>query len=402
MRILIGSISYYPNLSGVAISTHLLAKHLVAKGHEVTIVTSNFGMRTTIQYDKTSGITTYRLRSFPNPVRKGFFIPFLPYKEVSDVLQTVKPDVIHLQDPLRMSRCIREVAAAEHIPVVVSNHFNLDYILLYFPKPFHPLVRPILSNRVTSFYNLCDAITCPTETVAHLLRAMGVTQPLYALSNGVDIHRFYSFTSLAPLRARYRLPSIPLVLYVGRLDKEKCLTTLLRSIPEVISKTPAHFVLAGVGKSFKSLKRLVKKLGIEHHVTFTGAIPHSDDNLVALYQAATIFAMPSDCETQSIVTMEAMAAGKPVVAANGGALPELVKDGENGLLFKPKNSFDLSQKLITLLKDPARCREMSEKSLEFIAKHELSSSLSLYEQVYKTVYKPFPNTPRLDHADSLL
>lgn len=398
MRILIGSISYYPNVSGVAVSTHLLATHLAEQGHEVTIVTSNFGMRTTIQTDKTSGITIYRVRAFPNPVRKGFYIPFLPYHEMQQIVRSVKPDVIHLQDPLRMCRCIREAAVANDIPVVMSNHFTLEYLLLYIPFPFRPIIRPILSNRLAAFYNLCDAITCPTETVASLLRGIGVTKPLYALSNGVDIHRFFSYTSLQPLRARYHLPALPLILYVGRLDKEKCLNSLIRSIPQVVSQAKAHYVLAGTGKSAKSLVRLAKRLGVEEHLTFTGSIPHGDENLVALYQAATLFVMPSDCETQSIVTMEAMAAGKPIVAANASALPELVKDGQNGLLFHPKNSRDLAKKIVTLLKDPVRQLEMGEKSIELVAKHELSSSLSLYEQVYKTVYKP-SSLPKLGPAN---
>lgn len=401
MRILIGSISFYPNLSGVAVSSHLLAKHLAKQGHEVIVVTSNFGLRTTVERNKQTGLTIYRIPSYPNPVRKGFYLPFFPADVVDAIVEEVRPDVIHLQDPLLMCRKIRASAAARHIPVVVTNHFMLDYLVSYFPWPIKPFVHHVIGQKIIDFYNLCNAVTCPTETVAATLRARGVTQPLYALSNGVDIHRFYSFSSLQPLRAQYHLPHSPLILYVGRIDREKSLGTLIRALPEILSRTKAHLVLAGTGTALKTVQRAVKKYGMEAHVTFTGSIPHNDERLVSLYQAASVFVMPSALETQSIVTMEAMAAGKPIVAANSGALPELVQHGGNGLLFQPGNSHDLASKVATLLKDPALSAQMSEKSLELVARHELNGSLNLYEQVYKSVYNS-AGVPRLDPADSRL
>jgi len=384
MRILIGSISYPPSVSGVAISTHLLAQHLAAAGHEVTIVTAGSHFYDTVETDPKTGITVHRLRALPNPLRKGFFLPVLPEASVTQIMDVVQPDVVHLQDPMRTNYCLCLEARQRHIPVLATNHFTLDYILAYFPRVLRPLIRPIERGRLADFYNLCDRVTCPTQTVAALLHQMGVARPITALSNGVNIHRFYSYVSLSELRAHYHLPHhLPVVLYLGRIDREKSLSTLVQAIPEVLAQQPVHFVFAGGGSTVRKLRREIKKAGVQGSVSVTGAIPHNSQLLVAMYQAADIFVMPSIMETQSISTMEAMAAGKPIVAANSGALPELVHHEKNGLLFAPGNSTALASALNRLVQDPALREAMSKHSLEYVAEHELHTALGLYEAVYR-------------------
>jgi glycosyltransferase involved in cell wall biosynthesis len=212
----------------------------------------------------------------------------------------------------------------------------------------------------------------------------GVSRPTFALSNGVDTNRF-SQPVPDNLRKQLDLPNKPIVLCLGRLDRDKSIHVLLEAIPKILKQTPVHFVIAGWGDLYDSLIETLKKTGLDKHVTATGQISYETDILVALYGLADIFVIPSTIETQSIVTMEAMAAGKPVVAANAGALPELVADSDNGYLFKPGDSQDLATKVVHLLKDEALRTKMGQRSRERVKKHDLQANLSRFENLYQKV-----------------
>lgn len=381
MRVLIGTMSYYPNVSGVAVTTRTLAKYLKREGHEVFVVAPASKFADSVE--EIDGIKVFRLRSYPNPIRRGYFLPFYVYGRVKKIMEEVKPDIVHLHDPMAMNRYIRDIAHQQGAPAVATNHFTLDYVLSYFPKFLRPEAGRRLNRWMVRFYNGCDVVTCPTETVAIVLKNMGVTKPIVALSNGVDTHRFYTYVSTADINNAYHLPNWPVVLYLGRIDKDKSLNVLVDAVEEVIAATPAHFVIAGGGSNFKQLLRVRKKEKLQRIITMTGPIPHDSLALVELYQRADIFVMPSSIETQSIVTMEAMAAGKPIVAARGGALPELVEDGQNGLLFAPNDSRELARALIKLLQDEKLRERMGVASLKKIAEHELEISLKLVENLYE-------------------
>ena len=130
------------------------------------------------------------------------------------------------------------------------------------------------------------------------------------------------------------------------------------------------------------LKQLTRELGIDERVTFTGYV--TDEQLRAALTRATVFAMPSLAELQSIATMEAMASGLPIVAANAMALPHLVHEGENGYLFDPGDAKDLADKLSRVLSLPdSELRRMKEASLRYIAAHDIQRTLSIFEQLYR-------------------
>jgi len=152
------------------------------------------------------------------------------------------------------------------------------------------------------------------------------------ISCGIDLDRFKPTNDGAYLERRFAIPTDkPVLLYVGRLDKEKRIDIILRALPDILRVTNVHLVLAGVGKEKQKLEELTEKLGIRKAVTFTGFVP--DEDLQNIYRIGDLFVTAGIAELQSIVTMEAMASGLPVVAVNVMALPELVHDGEKRLPF---------------------------------------------------------------------
>ena len=391
MRVLIATLSYKPNISGVAVSVELLTKYLVEQGHQVFIVAPAQNLKNSVARDPTNGATVYRVRSIPNPIRRGFYLPVFTGAITERIFQEVKPDIIHVHDPLAMSRYFQESGRRRGVPTVVSIHFTFEYIGAYMPRLLRPMLLEKERRKYIRFYNQCQAVITPSRSVISYWRRMGIKRPIFALSNGVDIERFFSFLPPEQTRKNYRLPNLPLILYLGRLDKDKAIDVLIKAVKEVSSAVRCHLVLVGGGDKRKKLSRLIKRLSLGSGVTFTGPIPHSSLDLVALYQAADIFVMPSAIETQSITTLEAMATGKPVIAANAGALPELIADGRNGLLFAPGDSNDLAKKLITLVRDKPLQERLSEAAVVTATEHELRKSLRLFVELYTATISHSPS-----------
>src|SRR5699024_9030056 len=132
------------------------------------------------------------------------------------------------------------------------------------------------------------------------------------------------------------------VLFVGRVTGEKQIDVLLKAVQLLPAELHAKLQIVGGGDQLKNLEQLARTLGIADRVEFTGYV--ADEDLRRSYTRASVFAIPSVAELQSIATMEAMASGLPIVAANAMALPHLVHDG-NGFLFEPGNAQELADRL---------------------------------------------------------
>jgi len=174
-------------------------------------------------------------------------------------------------------------------------------------------------------------------------------------------------------------------MYVGRLDGEKHVDELIKALPLVREKVDAQLVIVGSGQLRAQLVELAKREHVYDNVVFTGFI--KDDDLPKVYAACDVFCIAGTAELQSIVTMEAMATGKPVVAANAMALPYLVHDGVNGYTFEPGDIETLAARLIELLTDNPKREVMGQKSLEIVARHDIQQTITTYEQLYKTAIK---------------
>ena len=110
----------------------------------------------------------------------------------------------------------------------------------------------------------------------------------------------------------------------------------------------------------------------------------SDEELRRILSRATVFAMPSTAELQSIATMEGMASGLPVVAADAMALPHLVRDGENGFLFPPRDVSALADRLERVLRMPQDEREVMQRaSLRLLEPHDIDTTITIFERLYR-------------------
>jgi phosphatidylinositol alpha 1,6-mannosyltransferase len=222
-------------------------------------------------------------------------------------------------------------------------------------------------------YGQADLVTAPTPRAVDLLRtAAGLTA--VAISCGIDPDRFWRSDRTTPTNA------IPTVLFVGRLETEKRIDELLRAFAGLPCSVPARLHIVGTGTQHDQLVSLANTLGLGDRVTFAGRV--EDAELVAAYCGADIFAMPGTAELQSLATLEAMSAGKPVIAANAMALPHLVTDGHNGYLYTPGRTEQLTDHLTTLLTQPALRRRLGSASRSIAERHSIGQTLDAFEAHY--------------------
>jgi glycosyltransferase involved in cell wall biosynthesis len=203
----------------------------------------------------------------------------------------------------------------------------------------------------------------------------------------VDTHRFQPDPGAdrVGIRRKYRLDADQFTfLYVGRLDGEKRLDVLI----ETFANSPRNDIqlaICGKGRYEQVLRRQVQALGQERRVKFIGFVEPED--LHKLYCSVDVFAMPSPEELQSIATLEAMASGKPILAANARALPELVQSNVNGYLFTANDPKDAARGIEHLINARDKWAEMGRISSERARLHSLETSLTRYEKHYRMLFE---------------
>lgn len=385
MKILIASDTYHPDVNGAAYFSYRLATLLARRGHHISVIcpSRRFRKQAFVQ----DGVRVFGVHSFPVPSYLypdfRFSPPFLARRAIRKCFRESKPEAIHIQNHFLLSNAVFEVAQEHRIPVMGTNHMVPENVAhhLHLPPKVEDKVGIYLWSRFVGIYKHLHFVTAPTATAAKLSKRPGLRKEVIPVSCGIDLSRFSPGNGGSELRQRYMIPDRLILLYVGRLDKEKRIEVILRAMPHIIEHVDAHLVVAGTGPLRGGLEVLARNLGVKDRVTFTGFIP--DDDLPKLYRAAHLFVMAGIAELQSIVTMEAMASGLPVLAANAMALPELVHHGENGFLFPQDDARALAVAAVKSLSDEPLRKQMAKKSLEIIQPHDINKAVDKFELLYQ-------------------
>jgi 1,2-diacylglycerol 3-alpha-glucosyltransferase len=234
------------------------------------------------------------------------------------------------------------------------------------------------------FYNRCDYITAPSRSVFDELGTAKLNRPLFVVSNPIDTDLFAPAPAedREALQARFGL-SGPTVTYAGRLGPEKNIDVLLHAVAALRDRGVAvELAIAGHGSHEPVLRTLAAALRIDRQVRFFGTL--AQDDLAKLLQISDTFAIMSTSETQSMVLLQAMAAGVPVVAANTRALPEFVGP-TNGVLVDPHDAARLSQALGDLLASPEWRRRLGAGGRLQAEKHGTERISDEWEALYRSV-----------------
>jgi glycosyltransferase involved in cell wall biosynthesis len=226
-----------------------------------------------------------------------------------------------------------------------------------------------------------DRVVVISETLAELLQRSGIqVAKLEMIANGVEIERF---REAKPTLRDEVLDEESLVGFVGRLAPEKGGMILLRAAQQVLRTHPrTKFVLVGDGPSRQALESLASQLGIYDRVVFAGV----REDMPGVYASFQLVVLPSLCEGMPMCVLEAMAAGKPVIATRVGAVPRLVDQGQTGVLVEPGDVDGLSAAIIQILDDPEWAHRMGENGRTRATEHFSADSMARrYIELYREV-----------------
>ncbi|WP_063746875.1 glycosyltransferase [Catenuloplanes japonicus] len=379
MRILIGADTYAPHVNGASYFAQRLAAALNVH-HEVHVVSPATGYRSRTRTTE-GGIVEHRIRSLPIWQRRDFrfSLPVGLHAAAGRILDEVRPDVVHVQSHFPICRALIAAAYARGIFVVATNHFMPENLTHYLPLA-RDLVHDWAWRDAARVFAKANVVTAPTPYAAALAMVAGVPGPVLPISCGIDLTRFSTRGDAAGFRARHDLKDTPTIGYVGRLDAEKNLDVLVRAFAVVRRMTDSQLLLVGTGARERALRALAAELGVADDVRFAGFVP--DDELPDAYAACTVFVNPGTAELQSLVTLEAMACGRPVVGANSAALPHLIVDGETGCLFPPGDVRALVRRLLSILDDPAHADALGRNARAVAEQHDESRTVAAFAQLY--------------------
>ncbi len=395
MRILFATDQYLPTPGGISVVTQRISAALAKKGHTVAIIAPSTDWK--FRKESTDGVTVYRIQSMLiHKLKQLRYSPaFLYRKKIYHTITEFRPDIIHLETPNTIASEALDAALKFNIPLIATCHImpeNISGTLPFLPSKMGKMIGNLYMKQAIKVYNKVSLVTAPTPIGTAILQAYNITSPTMPLSNGIDLEAFHipSKEEQEKFLKKYNFPLDPMILYIGRLDKEKKVNILIEALQYIKKSQPFHVVIEGKGQQMENLENSIQKLGLQNKVSFIGYI--AEEELCALYSLAAIFVMPSTAELQSLVTMEAMALGLPVIGAKAGALPYLIKPDENGFLFEPDDPIDLAQKLQQLLENPDLRQRMGKKSLELIKEHDINNIIEKIEGLYAKIINDNKNT----------
>ncbi len=386
MRILIAGITYAPARNGQAVFTANLAEGLARLGHTVKVIFDSYEgkpFKRMLNGVEIEGLPTLDLTWF-DPLAH---VTLLPFRDVQRSFNEFKPDIVHIQDHYPVSRAALRLAREQGIRVLGSNHFMPENIAQIAPSlaAAGPVFKRVMWLWMLDVFKRVDAATAQSKAAAELTRAQGLNVPLTTISCGIDLKRFHPIPNIDRRKylTRYGLnPDKKVFLFIGRVDTEKRIDVLLQAM-RMVQRDDIQLGISGRGHALPYLRQLKETLQLGERVVFTDFIPSED--LPALLNSADVFSMPSEAELLSIATLEALACAKPVLLADAVALPEWVRPGLNGYLFKPGDAQDAARQMELLAEQADRWPGMGQASLEIARGHGLEDIVRKFVTLYETL-----------------
>ena len=303
---------------------------------------------------------------------------------LSRVIKQMPPEIIHAHDP-------HAVAMASTALSIVSPT----------PKPAlitsRRIVSPMARNSFSRWkYSQIDCFIANSIAIRDRLVSEGIPRPkITIVSEGVDVERIVRMPA-ANVHAEFYLPThAPIVGNVGALVPHKGHHHLIDAAALVVREVPdARFVIVGDGELREALERQIREKHLERHVFLAGFRA----DVLELTKGFDVFVVSSVTEGMSAALIDAMAASKPAVAADAGAIAEVLVDGETGYLVPPRDHAAMAARIVALLKDSALRTWMGKAGL---ARVRAKFTVERMVEEIAAVYARLAGTRRATDTESL-
>ena len=334
MKILLTTDWWTPAVNGVVRSVTLLRRELMARGHDVKVLTLS---STSHSYEEDGVIYLGSLSA--DRVYPGARVRFAAWNRWMKALTDWRPDVIHSQCEFSTFLPAWRLARRCGCPLVHTYHTVYeDYTRYVFPSERYG--RAAVKELTRLFSGRCDAIIAPTGKVTGLLEEYRVNCPVYTVPTGIDLGAFHPAPAAdkQALRRTLGLPEQDTILVaVGRLAAEKNHGELLRLLAREPADQRPLLLFVGDGPVRAQLEQQAADLGLVDRVMFAGMVPPSE--VVRYYQAGDAFVCASQSETQGLTYFEALACGLPTLVRADPCLDGVVENGVNGWQWKDGAEF---------------------------------------------------------------
>ncbi len=385
MKIVFFSEVYKPTRSGVVTSIINFKKELERRGHKVIIITP-----------KKSG---YKNREKGIIKLNAIKIPETEYAitlpSMNKLLKRCKnADIIHCHHPFLTGILALYTARMLDKPIVFTSHSNYEDYALYVNTD-EEIARRLIRAYIKSFLQHMDKIIVPSETLKKYYSRIGIKNTV-VVPTGINTKFYSGFNSnntnnKLPKRILLLKKKYNLLLYVGRLDKDKNIMFLPRMMRELndkveelikknLLKKRVFLLLIGRGMSKQALIDEFKELGVKNYLMLGSRRP---ENIVKYYKAIDIFISPSKQESQGLTLLEAMAAGKPVVTFKNLGSESTITNNKDGYYVNKEEDF--INKILLLLRDHKTYNRISKyavkKAMDYSIEKTTDKLLSVYERV---------------------
>ena len=354
MRIAIFTDAYPPFVNGVSTSTFNLANCLMAHGHDVLVVCP----RPTNGKLEQIGNVLYVPGMYLKRLYGYRFVNFFANKPLK-IIKRFKPEVIHNQTDFSIGILARRAANMLKVPIVYTYHTSYEDYTYYVT---HGLMERIAKRFVRAYSkDLADRMTefiTPSEKTKEYMRSVGSDAYINVIPTGIDFSIFQSdkldLNRVTAFKKEHNInANTKVFLLLGRIAKEKSMDVSVRGFAAYHQKHPEvdkKLLVVGDGPYREDLELLVEELGISHLVEFLGFV--SSLEVPFYYHLADIYTSASITETQGLTFMEAMAAGKIVLARFDSNLTGTIINGKTGFFFTDEASFvSQVEKILTLSKE---------------------------------------------------
>lgn len=387
LNIAVFSDSYRPYASGVVRSIDLFTKQLVEQGHHVYIFAPQYHSKGGQELEDTKegpATKVFRFYSVAAPRLKSFRLPVPVSPVIFRVINALDIDVVHSHTPFLMGSLADGVSKRCNIPLVFTHHTMYHEYAHYWPGATS-LLRKIIINWLAHYCEKCDLVVTPTQSVKDVIMPLyGLTKEPVVIPTGIELAPFAK-GDRRKLRQEFGIGPEELVLvYVGRIAEEKSPGFLLDVLVRLRKRFPVRLVYVGDGPLLNYLKYRAQELGLEGTVLFTGH--RSFDEVVNAFLGGDIFVFPSRTETQGLVTLEAMAAGLPVVGINAPGTRDLVTHNVEGFLTDYSVE-EFTEAVARLIADPQLRAEFSRNALRKAQRLSSAETTNMLVDQYQRLVK---------------
>jgi 1,2-diacylglycerol 3-alpha-glucosyltransferase len=374
MRIGMMADIYKTHVSGVTNSLTLTKLWLEKEGHNVFIFT--FGDDGANEDDKnvilTSGLQV---------VDTGFYFNLRYNRSARQLLYSM--DIAHVHHPFVSGSLAMRYCVPRNIPVVFTNHSRYDLITqAYIPMLPETISEAAFKAYLSPFFRACDLIIVPSQSMQKVFEDQyGPISPITVIPNGVDLTP-YRVNNQPVDRSVFGFSESDVIsIYVGRLSPEKNLSLLIRAFyGAAMTYDNLRLVIVGEGPDRENLEAQIKHMNIARKVLFTGLIDYPE--IPAYLAACDIFVTPSTTETFGLSTVEAMAAGLPVLGVDVIGTRDIVEDGVTGLITSDDVAV-FTAKLILLCTDKELRKRMGKQALLASKKYDIQVTTGVLLQHYQ-------------------